>query len=85
MTETEQAITWSPPNPKRGDTIVICCTEPWPRTIELDWDPLAEPTSVTVTGLSDGCAQVVVPENASTVFMHDTSGLAEDESIIFGG
>lgn len=65
-------MTITPQPPSVGDTITIKHPGPFPITVELDWDPPATPTQLTIT--SDAGATCVVPAGASSLIVVDPTG-----------
>lgn len=69
-----------PQNPRQGEKITITYSGKPGTTLDLDWDPPAEPREVEVG--ADGTAVVVVPSNATSLIVSDPEGGADDVAVI---
>jgi hypothetical protein len=75
-------ITLSPIPPKQGQQATICYTGgTLPATLQLSWTPPnAGPATIEI-GL-DGCADIIMPTNATSIAINDEEGGADEESSV---
>lgn len=72
-----QYMTITPNPPIAGQTATVKYSgSPVPTTLSADWDPASEPKELALDAL--GCVELVVPDGASSVVIHDPSGLSDD-------
>ena len=74
-----QQFTIDPDPPERGKLLKLCYSGARPATASISWDPPGEPTSVSFGDDADElCVTFTVPDDASSVIVHDDSGSSDD-------
>lgn len=77
--DTGPQITIIPDPPVKGQKLKIYYSGNLPAELTITWVPAGQPTSVTMPSPS-GCTEITVPDDASSMNIHDPSGSAPDLS-----
>lgn len=76
----QPSIGCNPSTPTQGKKATITYTGTLPVTLDLDWDPAGEPSTVTIT--KAGGTEITVPANATSLVISDPNGSANDLPVV---